>query len=269
MPDLAKVIAEFYETEKSLSVVIAMPDPIIVSLDTPHPALTRAEITCIFSNIIEHLKPPLFILHVPHCLLELVHLHAPPRPVASLIPCSEQWLICSIKKPTRDTWSLVKVCEDLQNQVAVFAKKVSIIGFNVGGTSTDVSQFVLDINTVVAEGGSCLSFRNQQVQAPSLVQHVTGGALAVADANPILGRLVRDYVTKIFGKSEKELPDIQASHSDAFHKLAEEIKTSVAEDKEMGLDEIVYGSIKVANETMARPIHALTKARGYAMSKHM
>jgi 5-oxoprolinase (ATP-hydrolysing) len=37
----------------------------------------------------------------------------------------------------------------------------------------------------------------------------------------------------------------------------------------MELDEIVYGFIKVANETMCRPIRALTEARGYATGKHM
>ena len=108
--------------------------------------------------------------------------------------------------------------------------------------------------------------------------------MAVTDANLVLGRLVPDYFPKIFGKSEKEPLDIEASRS-AFEKLAEEINASISEDKKMGMDEIVYGYvahcfcgpidsrrisfIKVANETMARPIRALTEARGYATSKHM
>ncbi|KAI0704444.1 5-oxoprolinase [Cerioporus squamosus] len=175
-------------------------------------------------------------------------------------------------------------------------KKVPIIGIDVGGTSTDVSRFAgryevvyetttagvtiqspqLDINTVAAGGGSCLSFRNGLFLAgpasagaePGPACYRKGGPLSVTDANLVLGRLVPDYFPKIFGKSEKEPLDIEASRS-AFHKLAEEINASVAEDKKMGLDEIVYGFIKVANETMARPIRALTEARGYATSKHI
>ena len=109
--------------------------------------------------------------------------------------------------------------------------------------------------------------------------------MAVTDANLVLGRLVPDYFPKIFGKSEKEPLDIEASRS-AFEKLVGEINASVSEEKKMGMDEIVYGCghlhmfflpfliavlrfIKVANETMARPIRALTEARGYATSKHV
>ncbi|KAI0739668.1 5-oxoprolinase [Daedaleopsis nitida] len=175
-------------------------------------------------------------------------------------------------------------------------KKVPIIGIDVGGTSTDVSRYSgryevvyetttagvtiqspqLDINTVAAGGGSCLSFRNGLFLAgpnsagaePGPACYRKGGPLAVTDANLVLGRLVPDYFPKIFGKSEKEPLDIEASRN-AFEELAREINASVSEDKKMGMDEIVYGFIKVANETMCRPIRALTEARGYATSKHI
>ena len=67
--------------------------------------------------------------------------------------------------------------------------------------------------------------------------------MAVTDANLVLGRLVPDYFPKIFGKSEKEPLDIEASRS-AFDKLAQEINASVSEDKKMDLDEIVYGCVR-------------------------
>lgn len=150
----------------------------------------------------------------------------------------------------------------------------------------------LDINTVAAGGGSCLTFRNGLFLAgpesagaqPGPACYRKGGPLAVTDANLLLGRLVPDYFPKIFGKSEKEPLDIEASHT-AFEKLAAEINAE--QDKHLTLDEIVYGYvrslavevsmcsyifysfIKVANETMCRPIRALTEARGYATSKHM
>ncbi|KAI0808216.1 5-oxoprolinase [Fomes fomentarius] len=175
-------------------------------------------------------------------------------------------------------------------------KKIPIIGIDVGGTSTDVSRYAgryevvyetttagvtiqspqLDINTVAAGGGSCLSFRNGLFLAgpnsagaePGPTCYRKGGPLAVTDANLVLGRLVPDYFPKIFGKSEKEPLDIEASRA-AFDKLAQEINATVTEEKKMDLDEIVYGFIKVANETMCRPIRALTEARGYATSKHI
>ncbi|KAG6816226.1 hypothetical protein H0H87_007597 [Tephrocybe sp. NHM501043] len=181
-------------------------------------------------------------------------------------------------------------------------KKYPIIGLDVGGTSTDVSRFdgryevvyetttagvtiqspQLDINTVAAGGGSCLTFRNGLFLAgpesagaepgPACYRqvcagwHEKGGPLAVTDANLILGRLIPDYFPKIFGKSEKEPLDVEAS-SVAFKEVAEEINAS--HDGELSIDEIVYGFIKVANETMCRPIRALTEARGYATSKHI
>ncbi|KAI0740152.1 5-oxoprolinase [Earliella scabrosa] len=173
-------------------------------------------------------------------------------------------------------------------------KKVPIIGIDVGGTSTDVSRYAgryevvyetttagvtiqspqLDINTVAAGGGSCLSFRNGLFLAgpnsagaePGPTCYRKGGPLAVTDANLVLGRLVPEYFPKIFGKSEKEPLDVEASRA-AFDQLAQEINAQ--SNTKMDLDEIVYGFIKVANETMCRPIRALTEARGYATSKHI
>ncbi|CCM00300.1 uncharacterized protein FIBRA_02330 [Fibroporia radiculosa] len=173
-------------------------------------------------------------------------------------------------------------------------RKHPIIGLDVGGTSTDVSRFdgryevvyetttagvtiqspQLDINTVAAGGGSRLFFRNGLFLAgpesagaePGPACYRKGGPLAVTDANLVLGRLVPDYFPKIFGKSEEEPLDTEASRS-AFEALAKEI--NVNQEKQLEFDEIVYGFIKVANETMARPIRALTEARGYALSKHI
>ncbi|KAG8934128.1 hypothetical protein FRC02_010505 [Tulasnella sp. 418] len=172
--------------------------------------------------------------------------------------------------------------------------KTPIIGLDVGGTSTDVSRFdgryekvyetttagisiqspQLDINTVAAGGGSCLDFRNGLFTAgpesagaePGPACYRKGGPLAVTDANLILGRLIPDYFPKIFGKSEKEPLDIDASKK-ALEEVAKEINTSF--DRQMSLDEVAYGFIKVANETMCRPIRSLTEAKGFATSRHI
>jgi 5-oxoprolinase (ATP-hydrolysing) len=173
-------------------------------------------------------------------------------------------------------------------------RKYPIIGLDVGGTSTDVSRFdgryevvyetttagvtiqspQLDINTVAAGGGSCLTFRNGLFLAgpesagaqPGPACYRKGGPLAVTDANLLLGRLIPDYFPKIFGKSEKEPLDSEASRV-AFEKVAKEINES--QEMNLGLDDIVYGFIKVANETMCRPIRALTEARGYSTGRHV
>ncbi|KAG0179024.1 hypothetical protein DFQ28_003589 [Apophysomyces sp. BC1034] len=141
-----------------------------------------------------------------------------------------------------------------------------VIGFDMGGTSTDVSRFdghyehvfetttagvtiqapQLDINTVAAGGGK-------------------GGPLAVSDANLFLGRLLPDYFPKIFGPNEDEALDIEIVQQ-KFSTLAEEINASTGENK--SLDEVVYGFIKVANETMCRPIRNLTEAKGHDTSNH-
>ncbi|KAG2148911.1 Hydantoinase/oxoprolinase-domain-containing protein [Suillus clintonianus] len=173
-------------------------------------------------------------------------------------------------------------------------RKYPIIGLDVGGTSTDVSRFdgryevvyetttagvtiqspQLDINTVAAGGGSCLTFRNGLFLAgpesagaqPGPACYRKGGPLAVTDANLLLGRLIPDYFPKIFGKSEKEPLDSNASRV-AFEQVAKVINDS--HEMNLGLDDIVYGFIKVANETMCRPIRALTEARGYSTGKHV
>jgi len=173
-------------------------------------------------------------------------------------------------------------------------RKTPIIGLDVGGTSTDVSRFSgryevvyetttagvtiqspqLDINTIAAGGGSCLTFRNGLFLAgpesagaePGPTCYRKGGPLAVTDANLLLGRLIPEYFPKIFGKSEKEPLDVDASRRE-FEKLAQNINENSAKD--LSLDEIIYGFIKVANETMCRPIRALTEAKGYATSAHI
>lgn len=173
-------------------------------------------------------------------------------------------------------------------------EKFPIIGLDVGGTSTDVSRYdgryetvyetttagvtiqspQLDINTVAAGGGSCLTFRNGLFLAgpesagaePGPACYRKGGPLAVTDANLMLGRLIPDYFPKIFGKTADQPLDIEASKV-GFEKVAKEINEAFKSS--LSLDEVVYGFIKVANETMARPIRTLTEARGFETSKHI
>ncbi|KAI9366847.1 Hydantoinase B/oxoprolinase-domain-containing protein [Zopfochytrium polystomum] len=169
-----------------------------------------------------------------------------------------------------------------------------IIGFDMGGTSTDVSRFAgtyehvfetttagitiqaaqLDINTVAAGGGSRLFYRNGMFVVgpesaganPGPACYKKGGPLAITDANLLLGRLVPSYFPHIFGPTEKEPLDFEATNQ-AFAKLVAQIEAENG-GKTFTLDEIAYGFVKVANEAMCRPIRALTQAKGYNTSKH-
>lgn len=172
--------------------------------------------------------------------------------------------------------------------------KTPVIGFDMGGTSTDVSRYgsgryehvfetttagvtiqspQLDINTVAAGGGSRLFFRNglfvvgpESAGAhPGPACYRKGGPLTVTDANLFLGRLLPDFFPKIFGKNEDEPLDPEASKK-LFEELTKEINSKT--DKHMSADEVAYGFIKIANETMTRPIRSLTEAKGHDTSQH-
>ncbi|TFY82827.1 hypothetical protein EWM64_g1180 [Hericium alpestre] len=114
---------------------------------------------------------------------------------------------------------------------------------DVGGMLTD-----LDINTVAAGGGSCLTFRNGLFNCgpestgadPSPACYRRGGPLTVTDANLLLGRIIPSYFPKIFGKDADESLDADMSKA-AFEKLAKQINED--QHKHLGLDEIVYGCI--------------------------
>ncbi|KAI8974933.1 Hydantoinase B/oxoprolinase-domain-containing protein [Pilobolus umbonatus] len=175
-----------------------------------------------------------------------------------------------------------------------YENNVPVIGFDMGGTSTDVSRFdghyehvfetttagvtiqapQLDINTVAAGGGSRLFFKNGMFVVgpesagahPGPACYRKGGPLAVSDANLYLGRLLPEYFPKIFGPKENESLD-KAIVEEKFKALAKTINQSTGENK--SIDEIVYGFIKVANESMCRPIRALTEAKGHDASNHV
>lgn len=166
--------------------------------------------------------------------------------------------------------------------------------FVVGGTSTDVSRYgegryehvfetttagvtiqspQLDINTVAAGGGSRLFFKNglfvvgpESAGAhPGPACYRKGGPATVTDANLFLGRLLPEFFPKIFGKNEDEGLDPEASKK-VIQELADQINKETG--KNMSLDEVAYGFLVVANESMTRPIRSITEAKGHDSSKH-
>jgi len=176
-------------------------------------------------------------------------------------------------------------------------ERIPAIGFDMGGTSTDVSRYAgtydhvfetttagiaiqspqLDIHTVAAGGGSILTWKNglfnvgpESASAhPGPACYRKGGPLTVTDANLFLGRLLPEYFPKVFGPKENEPLNREVTEA-KFLALTEEIN---AERLATGFspftaEEVAMGFLKVADEGMARPIRALTEARGYDASAH-
>ncbi|GAD94548.1 hypothetical protein NECHADRAFT_48151 [Paecilomyces variotii No. 5] len=174
-----------------------------------------------------------------------------------------------------------------------FDGKSPVVGFDMGGTSTDVSRFggsfehvfetttagvsiqspQLDINTVAAGGGSMLFWINGLFKVgpesagahPGPAAYRKGGPLTVTDANLFLRRLLPSYFPKIFGPSEDQSLDYEIV-SQKFAELTEKINTESG--RSMTPQEVVHGFIDVANESMCRPIRALTEARGFETAEH-
>ncbi|KAF4982247.1 hypothetical protein FZEAL_2131 [Fusarium zealandicum] len=177
-------------------------------------------------------------------------------------------------------------------------EKKPVIGFDMGGTSTDCSRFSgtyehvfetttagisiqspqLDINTVAAGGGSMLFWRGglfvvgpESAGAhPGPACYRKGGPLTVTDANLFLGRIKPEYFPKIFGPNEDEPLGLDIT-TQKFEELTAKINAdNRAEGKaELTSEAVALGFLRVADEVMARPIRALTEARGYDTSDHL
>ncbi|CAJ1921532.1 unnamed protein product [Cylindrotheca closterium] len=165
-----------------------------------------------------------------------------------------------------------------------------VIGFDMGGTSTDVSRFdgsfdhvfetitagvaiqapQLDIHTVAAGGGSCLHLRRGMFVVgpdsagahPGPVCYRKNGMLAVTDANVVLGRIIPSQFPHIFGPEENEPLDV-----DGARKAFEELER-LPEAGGRSPEELAFGFLQVANEAMCRPIRNLTQMKGFDITSH-
>ena len=164
-----------------------------------------------------------------------------------------------------------------------------LIGFDMGGTSTDVSHFageyerafetevagvrmrapMMLIHTVAAGGGSILHFDGARFRVgpdsaganPGPKCYRRGGPLAVTDANVMVGKLISDFFPKIFGPRQDEPLDAEAVRA-AFAALAKEIG-----DGRSG-EEVADGFIKIAVENMANAIKKISVQRGYDVMRY-
>ena len=169
-----------------------------------------------------------------------------------------------------------------------------VIGFDMGGTSTDVSHFageferqyetqvagvrlrapMLSIHTVAAGGGSVLHFDDGRYQvgpdsagaAPGPACYGHGGPLTVTDANVLLGRVQPAYFPKVFGPASDQPLDADTTRT-KFAQLAGQI-AAVTGDRR-GPAEVAAGFLEIAVQNMANAIKKISVQRGYDVTRYV
>src|SRR4051812_30007687 len=164
-----------------------------------------------------------------------------------------------------------------------------LIGFDMGGTSTDVSHFdgeyerafetevagvrmrapMMLIHTVAAGGGSILHFDGARFRVgpdsaganPGPKCYRRGGPLAVTDANVMVGKLIPDFFPRIFGAQQNLPLDADAVRA-AFAQLAREIGDG------RSAEDVADGFIRIAVENMANAIKKISLQRGYDVTRY-
>lgn len=163
-----------------------------------------------------------------------------------------------------------------------------VIGFDMGGTSTDVSHYagayervidtvvagvrmtvpMMDIHTVAAGGGSVCRFENGRFQVgpqsagalPGPAAYGRGGPITVTDCNVLLGKLQPHLFPAVFGEEGNRPLDTEASRR-GFETIAADIQAATG--KTMSLEAIAEGFLAVAVEHMARAIKRVSVERGH------
>ncbi|HEV7813727.1 MAG TPA: hydantoinase/oxoprolinase family protein, partial [Janthinobacterium sp.] len=176
------------------------------------------------------------------------------------------------------------------SQLAGFGR---VIGFDMGGTSTDVSHFsgefervfetqvagvrmrapMMGIHTVAAGGGSILHFDGSRLRVgpdsaganPGPASYRRGGPLAVTDCNVMLGKLQPDFFPKLFGPDASLSLDVEAVRA-RFAALAGEI--AAATGKAVLPEEVAQGFIDIAVGNMANAIKQISVQRGHDVTEY-
>jgi 5-oxoprolinase (ATP-hydrolysing) len=164
-----------------------------------------------------------------------------------------------------------------------------LIGFDMGGTSTDVSHYageyerafetevagvrmrapMMLIHTVAAGGGSILHFDGARFRVgpdsaganPGPKCYRRGGPLAVTDANVMVSKLIPDFFPKIFGPQQNQPLDAESVRA-AFAAMAKEIGDG------RSAEQVADGFIRIAVENMANAIKKISVQRGYDVTRY-
>jgi 5-oxoprolinase (ATP-hydrolysing) len=174
-------------------------------------------------------------------------------------------------------------------ETAIEAGIDKVIGFDMGGTSTDVSHFageyertfetevagtrvrapMMLIHTVAAGGGSILHFDGARFTVgpdsaganPGPAAYRRGGPLTVTDANVMLGKLQPELFPAIFGSSH-DLPLDRDGVRSKFAALASDI------GRDMSAEQAADGFIRIAVENMAAAVKKISVQRGYDVTRY-
>lgn len=162
-----------------------------------------------------------------------------------------------------------------------------LIGFDMGGTSTDISAWTGDyersndsevagvrlrapmikVHTIAAGGGSILHYKDQRYQVgpgsaganPGPACYRRGGPLTITDANVLLGRIPVDSFPKVFGPDANQTLDMDVVRNQ-FNELAEIIGQDSS--ARVTAESVAEGFLSVAAESMANAIRKITVERG-------
>ena len=168
-----------------------------------------------------------------------------------------------------------------------------VIGFDMGGTSTDVSHYagrfervydtqvagvrlrapMLDIHTVAAGGGSILHFDGSRFRVgpdsagavPGPACYRRGGPLTVTDANVMLGRIQPGYFPHVFGPQADQPMDRDVV-AEGFARLADTIAESGA--PAVTGEEVAAGFLRIAVANMANAVKKISVAKGHDVADH-
>ena len=164
-----------------------------------------------------------------------------------------------------------------------------LIGFDMGGTSTDVSHYagvfersfetevagvrmrapMMDIHTVAAGGGSICKFADGRFQVgpesagadPGPACYRRGGPLTVTDCNVMLGKLNPDHFPAVFGPNGDRELDVEAVRK-GFAALARQVSEDTGEPPRSP-EEMAEGFLRIAVDNMANAIKKISVQRGH------
>lgn len=179
-------------------------------------------------------------------------------------------------------------------QTAAQAGFEKVIGFDMGGTSTDVSHYdgvyerafetqvagvrmrapMMSIHTVAAGGGSILHFDGARYRVgpdsagavPGPASYRRGGPLAVTDCNVMLGKIQPEFFPHVFGPEANEPLD-RDTVRDAFNALAGKIEHATGDKRTP--EQVAEGFLKIAIENMANAIKQISVQRGYDITEYV
>ncbi|MDH6448454.1 MULTISPECIES: hydantoinase B/oxoprolinase family protein [unclassified Streptomyces] len=168
-----------------------------------------------------------------------------------------------------------------------------VIGFDMGGTSTDVSHFageyervfttriagvrlrapMLDIHTVAAGGGSVLHFDGSRYRVgpdsagadPGPACYRGGGPLAVTDANVMLGRIQPAFFPQVFGPGGDQPLDAELVR-DRFTDLAHEIRERTGDDRTP--EQVAEGYLQIAVANIAGAVKRISVQKGHDVTRY-